>query len=247
MPKDHHSAAANAPPGDGEQPTLDLLVQLSNTLWLPDGMDEAEKVTRIRAAHSKLEDIEPSGGIETMLACQMVAAHEAAMECLRRAVANDQSDDGRDRNLKHGERLLAIYARQVEVLGRHRCREQQLEERRAQQDAEQRQAERREEEQQFWERWLAEQGDAQQPDAQQPDAAASLAEQEVHGDDDAALAAESDAAAAAAIPENAPGTGDGANGDGANGDGANGDRGNGARANGARATGRRSYLNPGGI
>lgn len=46
-----------------------------------------------------------------MLATQLVATHEAAMECLRRAMISEQSFKGRDVNLKHAEKLLQIYAR----------------------------------------------------------------------------------------------------------------------------------------
>ena len=86
------------------------------------------------AARILLEDINPAAGVESMLAVQMVATHEAAMECLRRAmtpVKGDQpSPDGSDQNLKHSERLLALYARQMDVLGRHRTREQKLKQQR---------------------------------------------------------------------------------------------------------------------
>ena len=90
----------------------DLLLQLANALWLPAGSDAKEKETRIRAACAAFQDINPSGGTETLLATQVVATHEAAMECLRRAMLVEMSDDGRDQNLKHAERLLAIYTRQ---------------------------------------------------------------------------------------------------------------------------------------
>ncbi len=81
------------------------------------------------AARAMLADIEPAAGIEAMLACQMVATHEAAMACLSRSAAPDQSPEQTDQNLKHAERLMAIYTRQVDVLGRHRIREQELRER----------------------------------------------------------------------------------------------------------------------
>ena len=38
-------------------------------------------------------------------------------------MTDDASPEIRDENLKHSERLLALYARQMDVLGRHRIRE----------------------------------------------------------------------------------------------------------------------------
>ncbi len=216
------SAASNAPPGGAINP--DLLSQLSNTLWLPDGMDEKQRAARIQAAQSMLADIDPAGGIETMLAAQMVAAHEAAMECLRRAVANDQSPEGRNQNLTHAERLLALYARQVDALGRHRTRDLNLRQRLDEQEQARRAVERQETEQRYWAQWLAEpededeeEWDEEERDPEHGDAAAYPAAPE----------ADSGAAEAGAPPEATPGAGDGATGGG--------------------TTGRRSYLNPGGI
>jgi hypothetical protein len=60
-----------------------------------------------------------------MLAAHMVATHSAAMECLRRAMISEQSFEGRDANLRHAEKLLATYARQLEVLDKHRGKGQQ--------------------------------------------------------------------------------------------------------------------------
>jgi len=108
----------------------DLLARLEAALWLPAGTDEADRCARIEAARTLLREVAPEDGTEAMLACQMVATHEAALECLRRSSAPDITEELRDQNLKHAERLLSIYARQMEVLGRYRLRGQQLTERR---------------------------------------------------------------------------------------------------------------------
>jgi len=60
-----------------------------------------------------------------MLAAHMVATHSAAMECLRRAMISEQSFEGRDASLRHAGKLLATYARQLEVLDKHRGKGQQ--------------------------------------------------------------------------------------------------------------------------
>jgi len=119
----------NRPPTGTAKP--DRLARLAETLWLPDGIGAAEKAARLAAASGLLDDINPAKGAETMLAIQMVATHEASTECLRRSMAGGPSPEGRDEYLKHAEKLLALYARQMEVLGRHRLRELKLAEHRA--------------------------------------------------------------------------------------------------------------------
>jgi hypothetical protein len=103
--------------------TPDLVAQLEATLWLPHDLDPAIRKARLAAARAMLEDIAPGDGIEGMLAVQMVATHEAAMACLGRSAAPGASPEQTDQNLKHAERLLAIYTRQIDVLDRHRVRE----------------------------------------------------------------------------------------------------------------------------
>ena len=87
MTKDNHSVCQNAPPDGAVTP--DLLAQLAATLWLPHDMDEGTRGARMAAAHAMLANINPAAGIEGMLACQMVATHEAAMACLSRSAAPD--------------------------------------------------------------------------------------------------------------------------------------------------------------
>ena len=102
-----------------------LMNQLYETLWTPDGLSDDERLARTGSAISLLQDIKPSGAIESMLATQMVATHHAAMDCFRRAIIRGQTVEGRDQNLKHAEKLLSIYSRQIEVLDKHRGKGQQ--------------------------------------------------------------------------------------------------------------------------
>ncbi len=50
-------------------------------------MDGGIRTARLAAARATLAHIDPAPGIEAMLACQMVATHEAAMACLGRSAA----------------------------------------------------------------------------------------------------------------------------------------------------------------
>lgn len=99
-----------------------LLNQAVNASRLPQGQQEVEGMIATLAA---LEAVAPTDAVEGMLAAQMIGTHEAAMECLRRAMIPDQTFEGRDANLKHAAKLTQIYARQMEALDKHRGRGQQ--------------------------------------------------------------------------------------------------------------------------
>lgn len=79
----------------------------------------------MNAAYEALESIAPQSELEGMLAAQMIATHHAGMECLRRAMLEDQTFKGRDQNLKHATKLLGLYERQLAALDKHRGRGQQ--------------------------------------------------------------------------------------------------------------------------
>jgi hypothetical protein len=64
--------------------------------------------------------IKPSDEIEGMLAAQMVATHNAAMECFRRAMLREQSFEGRRENLTQANKLTRSCAMLLEALNRHR-------------------------------------------------------------------------------------------------------------------------------
>ncbi len=102
-----------------------LIRQVYDTLWLPAGLSDEDKLTRIQSAVSMLRGIKPADKIEEMLAIQMVSTHNAAIQCLRRAMIEGQTFAGRDLNLKHATKLLSIYSRQIEALNKHRGKGQQ--------------------------------------------------------------------------------------------------------------------------
>ena len=97
-----------------------LANQLFSCLWIPEGPGSKEATDRITAALVALKEIAPQDGMEGMLAVQMVATHEAAMECFRRAMLSDQSLKGYDMNLKHAEKLTRIYREQMQALQHNR-------------------------------------------------------------------------------------------------------------------------------
>lgn len=102
-----------------------LLDQIVGSLWIGSEFMNEQVGDTLKAAIAALQGINPKGEMEGMLAVQMVATHNAAMECLRRAMIRDQTFEGRDQNLKHASKLLSVYARQIETLDKHRGKGQQ--------------------------------------------------------------------------------------------------------------------------
>ena len=60
-----------------------------------------------------------------MIAAQLLAAHNAAMECYRRAMLGEQTFEGRRENLSQANKLSRSYAVLLEALNRHRGKGQQ--------------------------------------------------------------------------------------------------------------------------
>ena len=97
-----------------------LANQLFSCLWIPERSRSKEGTDQMVAAVVALKEIAPQDGMEGMLAVQMIATHEAAMECFRRAMLPNQSLEGHDLNLKHAEKLVRIYKEQMQALQRSR-------------------------------------------------------------------------------------------------------------------------------
>jgi hypothetical protein len=60
-----------------------------------------------------------------MIAAQLVAAHNAAMECYRRAMIGEQTFEGHRENLTQANKLSRTYAVLLDALNRHRGKGQQ--------------------------------------------------------------------------------------------------------------------------
>ena len=102
-----------------------LVKQAVEALWIPASMSNADRQEAVNAAVAALKGLAPTDALEGMLATQMVAIHNGAMECLRRSQLENQTFEGRDQSLKHAAKLMATYARQMEALDKHRGRGQQ--------------------------------------------------------------------------------------------------------------------------
>ena len=74
----------------------------------------------------RVSDIGARDVVEAMLAGQMVATHEAAMECFRRAALAEQTLAGREMGLKYAGKLVRSFAALTDALNRHRGKGQQV-------------------------------------------------------------------------------------------------------------------------
>jgi hypothetical protein len=101
-----------------------LIAQTFQTLWVNHSDGEACD-RQYKATVSALIGIGPKDELEGMIAAQLIAAHNAAMECYRRAMIGEQTFEGRRENLAQANKLSRTYATLLEALNRHRGKGQQ--------------------------------------------------------------------------------------------------------------------------
>jgi hypothetical protein len=99
---------------------LALIERAINALWIPDKSDKEAVSKAMQLAVDALMELKPRDAAEGMLAAQMIASHEAAMECMRRAMLPNQTFHGRDQNLKHAAKMMSLYERQLAALDKRR-------------------------------------------------------------------------------------------------------------------------------
>jgi hypothetical protein len=98
---------------------------LSSLLLVSDVTDESGSPDKANGVLALLDDLQPRDAVESMLCSQMISTHLLTMECFKRANLTNQSFEGRELNMRHGERLSRIYAQQVDTLNKHRGKGQQ--------------------------------------------------------------------------------------------------------------------------
>ena len=86
-----------------------LTNQAVQSLWMKNSSPE-ERDKQLSATVAALMGIGPKDELEGMMAAQLVAAHNAAMECYRRAMIGEQSFEGRRENLAQANKLSRTYA-----------------------------------------------------------------------------------------------------------------------------------------
>src|SRR5262249_37065405 len=99
--------------------------QTTRTLWFFADSDPEEIRRERHAAVDALIGITPGDELEGVIAAQLIAAHNAAMECYRRAMIGEQTFEGRRENLSQANNLSRTYAALLDTLNRHRGKGQQ--------------------------------------------------------------------------------------------------------------------------
>ena len=98
--------------------------QALQTLWL-DNSDDEGRDRQVSATLAALAGIGPKDELEGMMAAQLLAAHNTAMECYRRAMLEEQTFEGRRENLNQASKLSRTWATLLEALNKHRGKGQQ--------------------------------------------------------------------------------------------------------------------------
>jgi hypothetical protein len=98
--------------------------QTVRTLWTAHS-DETTLQSQRKATLSAFVGIGPKDEAEGMIGAQLLVAHNAAMECYRRAMLRDQTFEGRRENLSQANKLSRTYATLLDALNRHRGKGQQ--------------------------------------------------------------------------------------------------------------------------
>jgi hypothetical protein len=93
--------------------------QALQSLWIKHS-DKEVRQRQYNAAIAGLIGIGPKDEIESMIGAQLIATHNAAMECYRRAMMGEQTFEGRRENLCQATKLSRTYAVLLEALNRHR-------------------------------------------------------------------------------------------------------------------------------
>jgi hypothetical protein len=89
--------------------------QTINSAWYSSKMDAEQRKKLQFGLLCFLSGVEPKDELEGLLACQLLAAHNAAMECYRRAMLPEQTFEGRRENLSQANKLSRTHATLLEA------------------------------------------------------------------------------------------------------------------------------------
>jgi hypothetical protein len=74
-------------------------------LWTKNS-DKEERDRQLSATVAAMVGIGPKDELEGMMAAQLIAAHNAAMECYRRSMIGEQTFEGRRENLSQASKPI---------------------------------------------------------------------------------------------------------------------------------------------
>lgn len=96
-----------------------LVDQALLTLWVGHS-DDAQRNRQVSATMAALVGIAPKNELEAMMAAQLIAAHNAAMECYRRAMIDGQTQEARAENLNQANKLSRTWVTLLGALDKRR-------------------------------------------------------------------------------------------------------------------------------
>jgi hypothetical protein len=79
-----------------------------------------DSLSRLNLDLALLHDIKPRDSLETMLACQMIAVHNTAMDMSGRATTKGQTVDAVERGINRMTKLMRTFTAQMECLQKYR-------------------------------------------------------------------------------------------------------------------------------
>ncbi len=89
------------------------------------GTDRETLRSAANQAAALLAGIQPRDELESMLATQMIACHNAAMDCVKQAMIKGQTRESRQASLNNGAKLMQVFTHQMETLRKRRTGGQQ--------------------------------------------------------------------------------------------------------------------------
>jgi hypothetical protein len=123
-PIDRRGGLKNVGGSESDNWNNTLADQAARTVWLGNS-DEKTREKRYHAAITALVGVGPKDELEGMIAAQLIGAHNAAMECYRRAMHPEQSYEVKHQNLNQANKLSRTFAALLDTLNRHRGKGQQ--------------------------------------------------------------------------------------------------------------------------
>ena len=102
--------------------SMKLISQIANVILKG---DESAQKNQFNSALALMTGIKPNDAVESMLAVQMIATHDLAMEFMKRSMLPDQKVFQVDNNINRATKMLRSFTAQVEALNKYRNKGQQ--------------------------------------------------------------------------------------------------------------------------
>jgi hypothetical protein len=100
-----------------------LAYQVATCQALPSSFGEARQVELATSAVAALKELAPVGAAEGLLAAQMVAAHNASLELLARAMGESSTARAIEERTRQYARLSEVFLKQLDRFHRQRGRQ----------------------------------------------------------------------------------------------------------------------------